>query len=94
MVQSKSSRPRKTLALIAMSFAMMFGSFLLPAYGQQEVSPDWFDPWAAQSAQVAQASQAPAAKSQSEKHQAKVKSASTSQTVAKARAKKSKTRPS
>jgi len=76
-----------------MSVAMMFGTFLLPAYGQQEVSPDWFDPWAPPSAQVAQTSQGQTAKSQRQQ-QAKVKSDSTTRT-AKVRVKKNtKQRPS
>lgn len=93
MTQSKSSRPRNLLSLIAMSAAMMFGTFLLPAYGQQEVSPDWFDPWAPSSAQVAQTSQGKAAKSQPQQ-QAKVKLVSATRT-AKVRVKKNtKQRPS
>jgi hypothetical protein len=92
MMQSKSSTPRKHLALIAMSFAMMFGTFLLPAYGQQEVDPTWYNPWAPPAAAAAQTAQPPAAKSQH--HQAKVKSVSTTQT-AKVRTKKNtKSRPS
>jgi hypothetical protein len=62
MTQSKSSRPSKNLALMAMSFAMLFGTFLLPAYGQ-ECDPSWFNPWAQSSAETAQSSQAKAAKS-------------------------------
>ena len=85
-MQSKSSCSRKPLALIAMSFAMMFGTFLLPAYGQQEVDPTWYNPWAPSAAAV-QTSQPQAAKSEHQRRQAKVKSASTTQT-AKARVKK------
>ena len=94
MTQSKSSRSRKLLSLIAMSSAMMFGTFLLPAYGQQEVSPDWFDPWAPPTTQVAQTSHGQAAKSQPQLHRAKVTSVSTTRT-AKVHAKKNaKSRPS
>ena len=93
MTQSKSSRSRKLLSFTAMSLAMMFGTFLLPAYGQQEVSPEWFNPWAPPSTQVAQTSQGQAAKSQPQLRQAKVKSASATQT-AKVHAKKNtKSRP-
>jgi len=91
MMQSKSSSPRKLLPFIALSFAMMFGTFLLPAYGQQDVDPTWFNPWAPPAPAVAQTAQPQAAKSQ--QHPAKLKSASTTQT-AKVRGKKSAKRPS
>jgi hypothetical protein len=39
-------RPR-VLASMAMLFGAIFTIFLLPAYGQQEVDPTWYDPWAA-----------------------------------------------
>jgi len=90
-MQSKSSSPRRFLALFAMSSAMMLGTFLVPAYGQ-EMDPTWYDPWAT-SAPAAQNAQAKAAKNHQGK-EAKVKSASTSET-AKVRVKKStKQRPS
>ena len=89
MMQSKS--PRKLLALIAMSFGMMFGTFLLPAYGQ-ECDPSWFDPWAPPSA-ATQAVQPNAAKSQHAQRRAKVKRVSTSQS-AKVRGKGNAKRPS
>lgn len=87
MMQWKS--PRKLLALIAMSFGMMFGTFLLPACGQ-ECDPSWFDPWAPPSA-ATQAVQANAAKSHAQR-QAKVKRVSTLQS-AKARGKGNAKRP-
>jgi hypothetical protein len=90
MMQSKS--PRKLLALIAMSFGMMFGTFLLPAYGQQEVSPDWYNPWTPPSAQASQTVQPRTAKRE-HPQQAKVKRVSTSES-AKAHGKGSAKRPS
>lgn len=91
MTRSKSSSSHPRLALIAMSFVMMFGTFLVPAYGQ-EMDPTWYNPWPTPSAQT-QTSQAQAARSR-DHHQAKLKTISTSQT-AKARVKKStKQRPS
>lgn len=92
MMQSISSRSRKLLPFIAMSLAMMFGTFLLPAYGQQEVSPDWFDPWAPPTAQVAQTSQVHAAKNQ--RKQAKAKPASAARTAKVRVTKNTKQRPS
>jgi hypothetical protein len=92
MTQSKSSRSSKNLALLAMSFAMMFGTFLLPAYGQ-ECDPSWFNPWAQSSAEGASGSQARAGKAghsqdQHSQEQAKAKSTSAaSSQSAKARGK-------
>jgi len=96
MTRSNSSSSRPPLALIAVSLAMMFGTFLLPAYGQ-EIDPTWYNPWPEASAQAktsqGRASEAQAAKSQAQ-HPAKLKAVSTSET-AKARVKKSaKQRPS
>jgi len=34
----------RVLASMAMLFGAMFTILLLPAYGQQDVSPDWYDP--------------------------------------------------
>lgn len=80
MTQSKSSSPRKNLALVAMSFAIMLGTFMVPAYGQ-ECDPSWFNPWAQSTAESTHASQAKAVKSQHSPDvhstvQAKAKSAS------------------
>lgn len=33
-------------AFMAMLFGAIFTILLLPAYGQQEVDPTWYDPWA------------------------------------------------
>ena len=91
MMRSKS--PHKFLALIAISFGMMFGTFMLPAYGQ-ECDPSWFNPWAQSSSESAQASQAKAPKSQHSQNQAKAKSASASSQSAKVRGKNSAKRSS
>ena len=88
-----SSRPRKPLVFIAMSFAMMFGTFLLPAYGQQEMDPTWYDPWAPATAQTAHSAQPQAARSQHQE-QAKLKPASTTRTAKARAAKSTKQKPS
>lgn len=49
---------RGLLASSAMLFGAMFTIMLLPAYGQQDVSPDWYDP--APNAAVVHSAQAPA----------------------------------
>jgi len=43
-----------------MLFGAIFTILLVPAYGQQEVDPTWYDPWAAPNAAVVQPSQPPA----------------------------------
>ncbi|MGA8488993.1 MAG: hypothetical protein WB711_01140 [Terriglobales bacterium] len=40
----KKIGPHRLLASSAMLFGAMFTIMLLPAYGQQDVSPDWYDP--------------------------------------------------
>ena len=59
---SKGIGRSRFLASIAMLFGAIFTILLLPAYGQQEVDPAWYDPWAAPSTAVAVAhpSQPPA----------------------------------
>jgi hypothetical protein len=47
----------RVLASMAILLGAIFTIFLLPAYGQQEVDPTWFDPWAAPSTAVAHPSQ-------------------------------------
>lgn len=42
---SRDFRLRRVLAWMAMLFGVMVTT-LLPAYGQQEVNPTWYDPWA------------------------------------------------
>ena len=41
----KSIRSCRVPAFIAMLFSAIFTILLLPAYGQQEVDPTWYDPW-------------------------------------------------
>src|SRR5216683_5426071 len=47
-------------AFMAMLFGAIFTILLLPAYGQQEVDPTWYDPWAAPTTAVVHPSQPPA----------------------------------
>jgi len=48
-------------AFIAMLFGAIFTILLLPAYGQQEVDPTWYDPWASPNTAVVPASHLTAA---------------------------------
>jgi hypothetical protein len=57
---SKGIRRSRVLAFSAMLFGAIFTILLLPAYGQQEVDPTWYDPWTAPNAAVVQPSQPPA----------------------------------
>ena len=57
---SKGIGRSRFLASFAMLFGAIFTILLLPAYGQQEVDPAWYDPWAAPSTAVAHPSQPPA----------------------------------
>jgi hypothetical protein len=59
-VLAYSRQTPRFLASIAMLFGAIFTILLLPAYGQQEVDPTWYDPWAAPSTAVAHPSQPPA----------------------------------
>jgi len=65
---SKNIGRSRVLAYMAMLFGAVFTVLLLPAYGQQDVSPDWYDPAPSvavvhptQPAVVAHSSQSPAA---------------------------------
>ena len=43
------------------TLAILLGAlFTIPAYAQQDVSPSWYDPWAAPNVPVAHPAQAPA----------------------------------
>jgi hypothetical protein len=53
MNELKSIGRSRVLASMAMLFGAIFTIMLLPAYGQQEVDPTWYDPWAAPAAAVA-----------------------------------------
>ncbi len=47
MNRSRDIRSRRILAFeLAMLFGAIVTTMLLPAYGQQEVDPTWYDPWA------------------------------------------------
>jgi len=70
------SRAMRRWASSAMLFGAMAVTFLLPAYGQQEVDPSWYNPWAAQNPVVAHSGQPQAA---SHRHQAALKRVSTNQ---------------
>jgi hypothetical protein len=51
----------RALAFSAMLMGALLTILLLPAYGQQEVDPTWYDPWVAPNAAVIQSAQLPAA---------------------------------
>jgi hypothetical protein len=81
-IGSKGIGRRRVPAFIAMLFGAIFTILLLPAYGQQEVDPTWYDPWAApntvvvhpsQPSAVVHSSQPPVA---SDRHQQTVRSVS------------------
>ena len=46
---SEGIRRSRVPAFMAMLFGAIFTILLLPAYGQQEVDPTWYDPWVAPS---------------------------------------------
>jgi hypothetical protein len=73
----------KRFAWIAVLSGVMVTTFSLAAFGQQEVDPTWYDPWAPKTAEV---QPAPPAAVQ---HHAKVKHVSSSKRVAKASGKRS-----
>jgi len=45
--------PRRVLAFMAMLFGAMVTTMTLPAYGQQDVDPTWYDPYAVHTAPIA-----------------------------------------
>jgi hypothetical protein len=57
---SRGIRRCRIPAFMAMLFGAIFTILLLPAYGQQEVDPTWYDPWAAPNTAVVHPSQPPA----------------------------------
>ncbi|HMD17884.1 MAG TPA: hypothetical protein VKH18_14555 [Terriglobales bacterium] len=63
--------PCRILASTAVLFGAMVTILLVPAYGQQEVDPTWYDPWAAPNTVVVHSSQPPAVVPQ---HQTTVRS--------------------
>lgn len=42
---AKGTKPYRILAISATLFGVMVTTWLLPAYGQQEVDPTWYNPW-------------------------------------------------
>jgi hypothetical protein len=57
MNRSRNIRPCRILASVAVLFGAMVTILLVPAYGQQEVDPTWYDPWAAPNMLVVHSSQ-------------------------------------
>jgi hypothetical protein len=57
MNRSRDISPYRFLAMIA----VLFGAMVLPAFGQQEVDPTWYDPWAPPSPAVVQSAKPAAA---------------------------------
>jgi len=53
---SRDSKPCSVMVLTTLLFGAM-ATTLLPAYGQQEVAPTWYDPWAAPNTAVVHSSQ-------------------------------------
>jgi hypothetical protein len=45
MNDSKGVQQRRVTAFMAMLLGAIFTVLILPAYGQQEVDPSWYDPW-------------------------------------------------
>lgn len=85
----KSMQSFKRLAWLTVLSGAMVTTLSLSAFGQQEVDPTWFDPWAPTAAAVHHDQQAvvPA------HHAAKIKQVSTTHRVAKANVKHSANRP-
>jgi hypothetical protein len=70
------SRGMRRWASTAALFGAMAMAFLLPAYGQQEVNPTWYNPWPAPNTAVAHSAQPQVA---SHRRQPALKRASTAQ---------------
>jgi hypothetical protein len=88
MNRSREIRPRRVLAWMAMLFGVMVTT-LLPAYGQQEVNPTWYDPWPGPNA--VHSSQPRVAM---HRHQRTVRSVSPTRVAGKVHVKRSTARPS
>ena len=93
----KNSRNHKRMsALMTMLSGLILTVLMVPAYAQQEVTPDWFDPWAAPNTAVAQAAKPTATKAARATKNSSLASAKSVQRVRrteKLRAKKNTTRP-
>ena len=70
--------------MVATLFTAMVTTLPLPAYGQQEVDPTWYNPWAAPTTAVAHSPQSQAA---AHRHQPAPRRVSTSQGAQKSRVK-------
>lgn len=57
MKESKALKPGRILTLAALVLGVMITVLPRSVQAQQEVTPDWFDPWARPATAVAQASQ-------------------------------------
>lgn len=96
-IGSKVARRYRALASSAMLLGAIFTIFLLPAFGQQEVDPTWYDPWAEPHAAVAYPHQPPAVVHASQspvathRYQQTVRSVSSARDAAKFRAQDSRT---
>ena len=90
MKGSRGIKPRRVLALIAMLFGAMVTTLQRPAYGQQEVDPTWYDPWAASNTVVVHSSHPRVAV---HRHQRTVRSVSSSPVAGKVRGKQRATQP-
>jgi hypothetical protein len=86
MNHSRNINPFRFMAMIA----VLCGAMVLPAYGQQEVDPTWYNPWTPPTAAVVQSSKAQVA---IHRQQKTAKVVSSTQTAAKGRAKRPTNRP-
>jgi hypothetical protein len=89
MKGSRSIRPCRVPTFIAMLCGAIFTILLLPAFGQQEVDPTWYDPWAAPNTVVVHSSQPQVAIN---RPQPKIRSVSSTRVAGKVRVKRSTTR--
>jgi hypothetical protein len=80
----------KRAAWLAVLSGAMVTTLSLTAFGQQEVDPTWFDPWAPTAATVQHQDQQAAAPAH---HTAKIKQVSSTRRMAKANSKHSANRP-
>lgn len=61
MNRLNAMKPSRLLALVAIIFGAMVMTSPIPAYGQQEMDPTWYNPWAAPNPAAARTSAPPAA---------------------------------